>query len=77
MNIQTWKYSFFLFFLFFQECFNCPYGTQYFREYAETVPGNSTQTLASAAKENNVFVVGGLYNVILSLFLNAIYRVAQ
>ncbi|XP_072179475.1 omega-amidase NIT2-like [Diadema setosum] len=41
------------------ECFNCPYGTQYFKQYAEPIPGNSTRTLAAAAKENGVFVVGG------------------
>nr|XP_054767767.1 omega-amidase NIT2-like [Lytechinus pictus] len=41
------------------ECFNCPYGTQFFAEYAEKIPGNSTQTLAEAAKENKIFVVGG------------------
>ena len=53
-------------FVILQECFNCPYGTQYFKEYAEPVPGNSTQTLAAAAKENNVFVVGGMYETLLS-----------
>jgi hypothetical protein len=34
-----------------QECFNSPYGTQHFPEYAEHVPGGaSTEALAEAAK---------------------------
>ncbi|XP_067676931.1 omega-amidase NIT2-like [Haliotis asinina] len=41
------------------ECFNSPYGTKYFPEYAEAIPGPSTHALSKAAKENNVFVVGG------------------
>lgn len=41
------------------ECFNCPYGTQYFAEYAEPVPGESTEAIKEAAKENGVYVVGG------------------
>lgn len=52
---------------FLQECFNSPYGTSYFPEYAETIPGPSTQTLSQAAKDNNVFLIGGkTYNVLLS-----------
>eukprot|EP00057_Strongylocentrotus_purpuratus_P003286 XP_003726325.1 PREDICTED: omega-amidase NIT2 isoform X2 [Strongylocentrotus purpuratus] len=50
------------------ECFNCPYGTQFFREYAENIPGNSSQTLAAAAKEHKIFVVGGMYQINISLF---------
>lgn len=42
------------------ECFNSPYGTKYFNEYAETVPdGYTSQALSSIAKELNVFLVGG------------------
>lgn len=41
------------------ECFNSPYGTSYFSEYAEEIPGNSTEVLSKAAKENNIFLVGG------------------
>lgn len=41
------------------ECFNSPYGTQYFAEYAETIPGDSTNAIAQAAKENAVHVVAG------------------
>ncbi|XP_077985568.1 omega-amidase NIT2-like [Glandiceps talaboti] len=41
------------------ECFNCPYGTKYFPEYAEKIPGQSTDVLSKAAKDNNVFLVGG------------------
>ncbi|XP_063299480.1 omega-amidase NIT2 [Pelobates fuscus] len=41
------------------ECFNSPYGTKYFAEYAETIPGQSTQMLSQVAKECGVYVVGG------------------
>lgn len=41
------------------ECFNCPYGTKHFPEYAEPIPGPSTQALAEAARDNSVYVVGG------------------
>lgn len=41
------------------ECFNCPYGTNFFPEYAETIPGNSTEVLSKAAKDNDIFLVGG------------------
>ncbi|CAH1242035.1 NIT2 [Branchiostoma lanceolatum] len=41
------------------ECFNSPYGTKYFPEYAEKIPGESTNMLAKAAKDNKVFLVGG------------------
>lgn len=42
-----------------QECFNSPYGTGFFRTYAERIPGESTQVLSDAAKENKVYLVGG------------------
>ncbi|XP_037822396.1 omega-amidase NIT2 [Lucilia sericata] len=42
------------------ECFNCPYGTKYFREYAETIPnGETSQQLSQLAKELGVYIVGG------------------
>ncbi|XP_068213164.1 omega-amidase NIT2 [Palaemon carinicauda] len=41
------------------ECFNSPYGTNYFPQYAEPIPGESTNALSSAAKENGIFIVGG------------------
>lgn len=42
-----------------QECFNSPYGTGFFASYAERIPGESTQVLSEAAKENKVYLVGG------------------
>lgn len=42
------------------ECFNSPYGTKYFSEYAETIPdGYTTTKLSEIAKELNIYVVGG------------------
>eukprot|EP00736_Rhodelphis_marinus_P005323 Rmarinus@m.3990 len=53
------------------ECFNCPYGNKYFPTYAEPTPmalGKidvdpkvyvTTAMLSSAAKENNVYLIGG------------------
>ncbi|CAH0725090.1 unnamed protein product, partial [Brenthis ino] len=42
------------------ECFNSPYGTRYFNEYAEEVPAGSTcRALSKAAAEAGVCVVGG------------------
>eukprot|EP00762_Andalucia_godoyi_P003438 ANDGO_04329.mRNA.1 Nitrilase homolog 2 len=60
------------------ECFNSPYGTKYFKEYAENLAAmhdllrvgsevsaadfqfsESMKMLSEAAKENNVFLVGG------------------
>lgn len=42
------------------ECFNCPYGTKYFREYAENIPsGETSQILSDIAKELGVYIVGG------------------
>jgi len=47
-----------------QECFNSPYGTSYFPAYAEPIPGDSTNALASAAKECNIFLIGGATDLI-------------
>lgn len=42
------------------ECFNCPYGTKYFREYAECIPdGYTSQQLSKAAADHQVYIVGG------------------
>uniref|UniRef100_A0A8V0XSR4 omega-amidase n=1 Tax=Gallus gallus TaxID=9031 RepID=A0A8V0XSR4_CHICK len=41
------------------ECFNSPYGTQYFKEYAEKIPGESTQKLSAVAKECSIYLIGG------------------
>ncbi|XP_049641569.1 omega-amidase NIT2, partial [Suncus etruscus] len=41
------------------ECFNSPYGTKYFPEYAEKIPGESTQKLSEIAKECNIYLIGG------------------
>ncbi|KAL7731128.1 hypothetical protein ACLKA6_014325 [Drosophila palustris] len=42
------------------ECFNCPYGTKYFREYAERIPdGYTSQQLSKAALDHQVYIVGG------------------
>lgn len=42
------------------ECFNSPYGTKYFNEYAETIPnGYTCQKLSELAKELNIYLVGG------------------
>ncbi|XP_047505744.1 omega-amidase NIT2 isoform X1 [Pieris napi] len=42
------------------ECFNSPYGTKYFNEYAEEVPlGETSRALSQAAAEAGVCVVGG------------------
>lgn len=42
------------------ECFNSPYGTKYFGDYAETIPGGYTSDrLSAVARELGVYVVGG------------------
>ncbi|MCL5057072.1 MAG: carbon-nitrogen hydrolase family protein [Actinobacteria bacterium] len=42
------------------EMFNCPYVAGVFPEYAETYPGGETfSMLSQAARENNVYLVGG------------------
>lgn len=42
------------------ECFNCPYGTKYFPEYAETIPdGITCQSLSQIAKELEIYLIGG------------------
>jgi omega-amidase len=41
------------------ECFNSLYGTKYFDEYAETIPGETTNLLSEIAKELQIYLVGG------------------
>eukprot|EP00659_Diplonema_papillatum_P020600 gene20600-31719_t len=42
------------------ECFNSPYGTKYFPEYAEEIPTGATSTaMARVAKEEDVFLIAG------------------
>lgn len=42
------------------ECFNSPYGTQHFPEFAEAVPdGESCLALKAMAVDNKVLLVGG------------------
>ncbi|XP_067001433.2 omega-amidase NIT2 isoform X2 [Anabrus simplex] len=42
------------------ECFNSPYGTQYFPEYAEPIPNGSTcKSLSASAVENKIYLIGG------------------
>ncbi|XP_061680378.1 omega-amidase NIT2 isoform X2 [Syngnathoides biaculeatus] len=41
------------------ECFNSPYGSGFFPAYAEKIPGESTQVLSRAAKDNKIYLVGG------------------
>ncbi|CAG9813288.1 unnamed protein product [Phaedon cochleariae] len=44
------------------ECFNSPYGTNFFHEYAETIPnGPTSNMLSEAARENSVYLVGGTF----------------
>lgn len=44
------------------ECFNSPYGTKYFQEYAETASGGpTTATLSKMAKSNSVHLIGGTF----------------
>ncbi|OMJ18868.1 Omega-amidase NIT2 [Smittium culicis] len=45
------------------ECFNSPYGTKYFNDYAENISANemgpTSLALSKMAKEANVYLVGG------------------
>jgi predicted amidohydrolase len=42
------------------ECFNSPYGTNYFPSYAEPIPdGESSQALSEMAKQSRVYLIGG------------------
>lgn len=41
------------------ECFNSPYGKDFFPEYAEEIPGETTNLLSQIAKELKVILIGG------------------
>lgn len=41
------------------ECFGFPYGVQYFPKYAESIPGETSEMLSKAARENGVYLIGG------------------
>lgn len=42
------------------ECFNSPYGTKFFNEYAESIPDGPTSKMLSAmAKKHSIFIIGG------------------
>ncbi|CAN8025769.1 unnamed protein product [Ixodes persulcatus] len=41
------------------ECFNFPYEPKYFSQYAEPIPGRSSELLSRCAEENKVYLVGG------------------
>lgn len=44
------------------ECFNSPYGTNFFKEYAEEIPNGPTcNMLSKSAKENSIYLVGGTF----------------
>ncbi|KAJ2949571.1 hypothetical protein O0L34_g15489 [Tuta absoluta] len=44
------------------ECFNSPYGTKYFNDYAEEIPkGETSKALSEAAAKYGVCVVGGTF----------------
>ncbi|KAI9209736.1 carbon-nitrogen hydrolase [Polychytrium aggregatum] len=43
------------------ECFNSPYGTSYFPEYAEPIDGPSAKSLSDMARAANVYLVGGSF----------------
>ncbi|KAL3267156.1 hypothetical protein HHI36_011295 [Cryptolaemus montrouzieri] len=42
------------------ECFNSPYGTNFFNEYAEEIPnGPSSKMLSDSAKKHKIHLIGG------------------
>ncbi|CAH1992902.1 unnamed protein product [Acanthoscelides obtectus] len=44
------------------ECFNSPYGTKFFEEYAESISNGPTcDMLSKAARENDIVLVGGTF----------------
>jgi len=44
------------------ECFTCPYGTQFFRQYSENAEDGPTQKmLSSIAQETSCYIVGGSF----------------
>jgi omega-amidase len=46
--------------LHFPECFNSPYGTKFFPQYAEEVPqGETSQLLSNISKELGIYLIAG------------------
>jgi omega-amidase len=43
------------------ECFNSPYGTQFFKKYAEDFKGETAAALSKMASENDVYIIGGSF----------------
>ncbi|XP_065899568.1 omega-amidase NIT2-like [Dysidea avara] len=41
------------------ECFNCPYSTKLFAQYAEEIPGPTSTALSAVAKECDIYIIGG------------------
>ncbi|CAG9857620.1 unnamed protein product [Phyllotreta striolata] len=42
------------------ECFNSPYGVNFFKQYAESVPqGRTCEALSKAARDHSVYLIGG------------------
>ncbi|CAG0895936.1 unnamed protein product [Darwinula stevensoni] len=41
------------------EVFNSLYGTEYFDQYAESIPGETTKMLSEAAQQHGVYIIGG------------------
>ncbi|MBS3791460.1 carbon-nitrogen hydrolase family protein [Candidatus Bipolaricaulota bacterium] len=46
-------------FLVLPEMFNCPYEAEKFEDYAEEIPGPTTDLLSRLASEHDVYIVGG------------------
>ncbi|KAM7294881.1 omega-amidase NIT2-like [Ixodes scapularis] len=42
------------------ECFGFPTGSPNFAKYAETIPGESSKMMSRSAKENQVYLIGGV-----------------
>jgi omega-amidase len=44
-----------------KECFNCPYGNQYFPSYAENIPeGPTCKALSELAAKHKIYLIGGM-----------------
>ena len=41
------------------ECFNCPYGIEYFKEYSEPEQGETWSFLKQQSEEHQVLLIGG------------------
>jgi len=41
------------------ECCNCPYGNDFFGQYAEEIPGESTDIFSKAASDNKIHLIAG------------------